>query len=129
MQECDKEKMMEWFYEVTKEDRAMQSNHLYDIKKQLVGLNGDGRLYKYLKTDVGAIIGLIIFITSILAPYFIVKQDIALINQKLDGALEEHKEFYEVDKTLSELIGRMDGRISKIEGMLSMLGLDKAVKK
>src|SRR5574343_163618 len=83
-----KEDFMDWYYEITKKERETNSNQLGYIHKNLANLNGHGRLWKLLKTDIGALVGLIVFITSVIAPYFLIKTDIEVINLKLDNVIE-----------------------------------------
>lgn len=48
-------------------------------------LNGYGRVYKFLKTDIGFIVGFVTFILSIVTPYFALKTDIAIIKNDFDN--------------------------------------------
>lgn len=107
-----KEDFMDWYYEITSKDRATHSNQLDYINKNLVNLNGYGKMWKALRTDVGLTIVVISFIMAIVTPYFLIKTDIALINQKLDRVS------IDVESSI-EAITKIDTRVSRIEGRLT----------
>lgn len=121
----DKERFLEWFYEVSKQDRETHSNTLQSIEKSL---NGYGRLWKLLKTDIGAVIALIVFIVSVIAPYFLIRTDIAVMSEKLDTVIKEVSGLQGSSKEFSAAVSLLDSRISKIEGALGTTGLLKVIK-
>ena len=100
-------------YEATKADKQTHSNTLQYINQSLDGLNGHGRIWKYLKTDIGALIVLITFIVSIITPFFLLNTELTLNGQKLDRVIQD------VSK-VSEIVTLNSGRISKIEGKLEL---------
>lgn len=115
----NREELMEWYYDVTRLDRQTHSNQLDYINKNLINLNGYGKLWKLVRSDIGLVIAIVTFIVSILAPYFIIKNDIALINQKLDRTIKDMETTTGSIVTITENLGKLDGRISKIEGILT----------
>jgi len=113
----NKEEFLDWFNEVTKQDRATHSDTLNYINKSL---NGYGRGWKLLKTDIGFFIAMITFLISIIAPYFLIRTDIAVMNEKLDTVIKEVSIIQSSNKTFSQFLGQLDSRVSKIEGAMEV---------
>lgn len=123
MNQIEHEQLKQIVREVVSESHqsiaAVQSNMFSQIDKNL---NGHGKISKLIRTDVGATIALIVFISSIITPYFLIKTNIAVIDYKLDNVIKDSKE---ISKELSEhmklsnqLISNLDSRVSKVEGVL-----------
>lgn len=123
-----KEELKEAVREVVTESHQVvakaQSDNLAEIKK----LNGIGKIPKWFKSDFGALIAIVVFLTGILGPYFLIKQDIALIMQDVETVKESLNSFtldIKQTKMDASLLGE---RVSKIEGALSALGITKMLK-
>lgn len=109
----DKEQLLEWFAEVTKQDRQTHSQQLATIYSSV---NGYGRVYKFLKKDIGFVMALITFLLSVLSPYFLIKNDISLINLNVNNMKED---ILEVKESVS-VIHNIDNRLSNVEGQLKV---------
>ena len=119
MDNKEKEKFLEWFAEVTKQDRETHSNQLKYVSNSLENLNGYGKVYKVLKTDFGFTVALITFLVSVLSPYFLIKNDISLINLNVNNVKEDMKEVKNNVFSVKESTNDLNGRVSNIEGRLN----------
>ena len=97
----------------------VQSSSLAEIKK----MNGIGRLPKFIKTDSGFLIALIIFITSIITPVFLIRQDIALLQNDLKNIVLNADGLTDEVKIIKDTQNKVAQRVSMIEGFLKSLGL------
>jgi hypothetical protein len=48
-------------------------------------LNGIGKVPKFFKTDFGFLVAVILFLVSILTPYYLIKMDIAILYEKISN--------------------------------------------
>lgn len=111
----DKEQFLEWFAEVTKQDRATHSQQLGNIYDNM---NGYGRIYKFLKKDIGFVVAVGTFLISILSPYFLIKNEISLMNLNITNIKEDVKDVKSNMVSITSSEHELDSRISNLEGRL-----------
>lgn len=105
------EDVLEFFVEANKKTLESHSQQLGTIYSSV---NGYGKVYKFLKKDIGFVMALITFLLSVLSPYFLIKNDISLINLNINNMKED---ILEVKESVS-VIHNIDNRLSNVEGQL-----------
>ena len=111
-------------------------NNEQKLEAIYLAVNGNGKIVKLLKNDVGATIALLIFLGGIATLYFNIKTDIAVnserllsINSKLDTSILNIKD--NVNDTNNKIqttdnkVSGIDGRLFTIEGLLKGIGFLK----
>lgn len=97
----------------------VQSNTLSEVKK----LNGQGKVAKFLKTDLGLIITFTLFLSGIFSSYYSLKNDISL-NAKDTNDILKTIDRIELFMTSSEKDqAQLNNRVSVLESFLKNLGL------
>ncbi len=82
-------------------------------------LNGIGRIPKFFKTDFGFLVAVLLFLVSILTPYYLIKIDIAVIFEKLNTTTEQIKDLSGDISVVNKDQHIISERVSKLEGIIS----------
>ena len=97
---------------------------LQENLKGIEGLNGFGKIYKFLRTDMGFLVAFTTFIISVLTPYYLIKNDIALIYERVSNvttSVETHiKQNQSEMKDIRDSMFQISGRVSRIEGSIGI---------
>lgn len=99
----------------------IQSDSLNEIRR----LNGYGRIVSFLRTDFGIIVALVGAVSAVLAPYFLIKQDIALLKHDLDSVKESIEGVGGLISQNQTNIALISNRLSNLEGIISGSGIIK----
>ena len=126
------EKVDNRIYESHSALSQVQSQHYGAIKENLDKLNGYGKIYRFIKKDIGLGISIILFIVSIVSPYFLIKSDIALIRQdvgyikeQITGLKSSIQSLGETDKSLMSRNAELSQIVYTIKGALDQIGFLK----
>jgi len=106
----------------------VQSKQYQAINDNLTQLNGFGKLAKFIRTDIGVAMSVLLFLVSVLAPYFGIKNDISLIQNDMHYIKSAVTEVRQATEVLQENSIDINNRVSKIEGFLTTLGLGTKLK-
>lgn len=79
----------------------------------------EGKIQKLIRSDVGLIISIVVFLAGILGPWYSVKTDIALLTQKVETFKEDLTMKENKDEKQDALITQNATDISGVKGQLT----------